>query len=109
MVGMVISISGDFEGRRVVPEQWIDEYLQPHRTQFHPNSYGSDWPGASYHNQWWKMDGRLFAVGVHGQMIAVDFNTETVVVFLSSAPEPNDLSQGLTQRAVVDAISSALR
>jgi CubicO group peptidase (beta-lactamase class C family) len=95
--------------RRVVPAAWITEYQTPNHRPFHPASYGADWPGASYHNQWWQMDGRLFAVGVNGQLIAVDYDTETVVVILSSAPEPNDASQGVTRRRVVDAISAALR
>jgi CubicO group peptidase (beta-lactamase class C family) len=107
-IGQLTLAGGVANGRRVVPEGWIAEYRTPHRKPFQERSYGSDWPGAAYHNQWWQMDGRLYAVGVHGQMIAVDDDTETVVVFLSSAPEPNVVSQQMTQRCIVDAIAAAM-
>jgi CubicO group peptidase (beta-lactamase class C family) len=108
-IGQLVLNRGEVDGRRVVPEAWISEYGKPNPRPFHPGSYGSDWPGAAYHNHWWQMDDRLMAVGVHGQMIAVDYETKTVVVFLSSAPESNDLSQALAQRRIVSAISSAFR
>ena len=65
-------------------------------------------PGASYHNQWWLFDDRSFALGIHGQMIAVDFKADMVVVFVSSAPEPNSPEQRRMQRRIVGALAQAL-
>jgi CubicO group peptidase (beta-lactamase class C family) len=107
-VGMLMLNHGVADGLQVIPEQWVSESRRANATPFHPMSYGADWPGASYHNQWWGMDGRTFALGIHGQMIAVDDHAEMVVVFLSSPPEPNDAGQRMTQRRVVDAIAKAL-
>jgi CubicO group peptidase (beta-lactamase class C family) len=107
-VGMLMLNHGVVDGLQVIPEQWINESQRPNSTPFHSMSYGADWPGASYHNQWWRMDGRTFALGIHGQMIAVDADADVVVVFLSSPPEPNDAEQRMTQRRLVDGIAKAL-
>jgi CubicO group peptidase (beta-lactamase class C family) len=68
---------------------------------FDPTSYGIELGGALYRNQWWLLDGRSFALGIHGQMIAIDVEAEVVVGFLSSAPEPNDHEQRRAQRRIV--------
>lgn len=107
-VGLLMLNHGDVEGRQVVPESWVSESQRANSTPFDSMSYGADWAGASYHNQWWTMDGRTFALGIHGQMIAIDSDAELVVVFLSSPPEPNDAGQRMTQRCIVDAIAKAL-
>jgi CubicO group peptidase (beta-lactamase class C family) len=55
-------------------------------------------PGASgYGNQWWTIDGRVTAWGIHGQRIAI--GGDTVVVVLSSWPEAEGLEE--THRALV--------
>jgi CubicO group peptidase (beta-lactamase class C family) len=107
-IGMLMLNHGDAQGRTVIPESWVVESERPNPRPFHPTSYGSDWPGASYHNQWWRMDERTYALGIHGQMIAIDPRAELVVVFVSSPPEPNDNEQRLTQRRLVDGIAKAL-
>jgi CubicO group peptidase (beta-lactamase class C family) len=46
---------------------------------------------AAYSSQWWRLhDGALAARGIHGQLIVVDRETNTVVVILSSWPSATD-------------------
>ena len=55
-------------------------------------------PGAAgYGNQWWTVDGRRVARGIHGQPIAV--GERTVVAILSSWPEAEGLEE--VHRALV--------
>jgi CubicO group peptidase (beta-lactamase class C family) len=108
-IGQLVLQQGVVNGRQVVPESWISECSRPHPTVFNPLSYGATWPGASYHNQWWQMDGRLFAIGVHGQMIAIDQASQTVVVFLSSAPEADDPEQLRVKRSIVGWVAATLQ
>ena len=54
-----------------------------------------------YGNQWWRRDGALLARGIHGQLIAADPDSRTVVVLLSSWPDAVDPQREAAQRAVV--------
>src|SRR5918998_70827 len=54
-----------------------------------------------YGNQWWRRDGALMARGIHGQLIAADPDSRTVVVLLSSWPDAVDPQREAAQRAVV--------
>ena len=96
-------------GRGVVPSWWIEECERGNPGPFALGSYGADLPAASYHNQWWHFDGRTFALGVHGQMIAIDRPSEVVVGFMSTAPVPTDPPVRDEQRKVVEALTLALR
>ena len=107
-IGQLFLNGGAVGTRQVIPESWIDECRRANPKPFHPTSYGADLPGASYHNQWWRLDGRSLAMGIHGQMIAIDQAAELVVVFVSSAPEPNATAQRNTQRRAVAALASAV-
>lgn len=106
-IGQLFLDRGQASGRQVVPERWIEECRQPHVKEVDPTSFGADWPNVSYHNQWWLLDNRSFALGIHGQMIAVDVNADLVVSFVSSAPEPNDREQRMTQFQIVGVLASA--
>jgi CubicO group peptidase (beta-lactamase class C family) len=95
-------------GRDIVPKAWVDECLRGDPRAFESTSYGADLPGGSYHNQWWHFDGRTFALGIHGQMIAVDVEAQLVVAFVSSAPAPTDPTVRDSQRRLVSALARAL-
>jgi CubicO group peptidase (beta-lactamase class C family) len=95
-------------GRNVVPRWWVEECMRGDPKPFESGSYGVDLPGGSYHNQWWHFDGRTFALGIHGQMIALDAKTQMVVVFVSSAPFPTDPVVRDSQRRVVSALAREL-
>ena len=104
-IGQLFLEGGRVGGSQVVPGWWIADCCRLNSRPFHPSSSGADLQSASYHNQWWRVNERLFALGLHGQMIAIDREAELVVVFVSSPPEPKDTMQRQTQFKIVDALS----
>ncbi|MDA0179295.1 beta-lactamase family protein [Solirubrobacter phytolaccae] len=54
-----------------------------------------------YANQWWRRDGATCARGIHGQLIAVDSDTRTVLTILSSWPTAVDAKLDAGQRVLV--------
>jgi CubicO group peptidase (beta-lactamase class C family) len=104
-LGQLVLDDGRVGSRQVVPRSWLAECWLAQETSFVPRSFGADVPGATYHNLWWQMDGRLFALGIRGQMLAVDPAAGLVIAFLSSSPGPVDELQA--QRVVVGALADA--
>jgi CubicO group peptidase (beta-lactamase class C family) len=78
-------------GRDVVPAEWV-----------------RDLGGSGYRNQWWRIDGRTVARGIHGQMVAVDAEAGVVVTMLSSWPEATGDVPEAGQRALVAALCENL-
>jgi CubicO group peptidase (beta-lactamase class C family) len=97
-------------GGQVVPAEWLDDtiagapdgaraFAEGEGTKFYPR-------GGHYRNFWWVTDPEVpmfSAAGIHGQFIVVHVPSETVVVKLSSLPDPLDL--GL-HHATVDAVTA---
>lgn len=54
-----------------------------------------------YANQWWRRDGAICARGIHGQLIAVDPDTSSVLTILSSWPTAVDAKLDAGQRVLV--------
>jgi CubicO group peptidase (beta-lactamase class C family) len=108
-LGQLFLNRGVVEGRQVVPQAWTEECRRRNSKPFDPTSAGADWQGASYHNQWWHLDDRSYALGIHGQMIAVDDRSDLVVAFTASSPYSLDEVQLPTQRRIVDAIAAEFR
>jgi CubicO group peptidase (beta-lactamase class C family) len=86
-LGRLVLAGGEHGGRQVVPRAWIAEL-----------------GGSTYRNQWWRIDGRAVARGIHGQMVAVDARAGVVVAILSSWPEATDAAQEAGQHALVAAL-----
>ena len=107
-VGQLFLNGGAAHGVQVIPESWIADTRRMETLPFHPTSFGADIPGARYRNQWWLIDGRICAMGIHGQLIAIDEQAEMVAVFLASPPEPNSTPQRMEQLRIVAALSAAL-
>jgi len=65
---------------------------------------------ALYRNQFWVLTRgrRLLALGVHGQMMLVDWENASVVVKLSGWPDPRDPVAFMNSLAAVDATARAL-
>jgi len=75
-------------GRGLVPASWIERLGRGDADAFARSTVPESGAGADgYRNQWWRRDGRTLARGIHGQLIAVDAATETVVTILSSWPD----------------------
>ena len=108
-IGRLFVEGGTANGRQVIPESWIDDCIKAEPRPFHPTSYGSNLPGAMYHNQWWRLGGRTYAMGIHGQMLAIDRPAGLVVAFLSSPPEPNSTEQRQEQFRIVSALAKEFK
>lgn len=91
-VGRLMLDGGVIEGRRVVSAEWVRRTIQGGNPDAASGTiFQRVHAGGSYSNQWWitgNSRGDYYAVGIHGQFIWVDPHTQTVVVKLSSWPEP---------------------
>ena len=61
-----------------------------------------------YGNQWWRRDARTMARGIHGQLIAVDRATETVLTILSSWPDATDRTLEAAHREAIARVCDRL-
>lgn len=78
-------------GRDVVPPAWLERLGDGDPDAFGRGTVPENRAGADgYRNQWWRRDGGALARGIHGQLIAVDPATETVLTILSSWPDATD-------------------
>lgn len=91
-VGQLMLDHGLADGRRVVSEEWVRRSStggDPAAAE--GTAYQQVHPRGAYSNQWWVTNndrGNFYAVGIHGQFIWVDPQTNTVIVKFSSCPEP---------------------
>lgn len=90
--GIMIKDRGQFNGKRIIPASWIDQTLQVSqqlKTNMRNNrKYQAD-PWQAYHNMWWILDadkGEYCAVGIHGQVIYINRQADTVMAWFSSQP-----------------------
>ncbi len=78
-------------GRGVVPSTWIERLGRGDGRAFARCTVPEDRAGAEgYGNQWWQRDARTMARGIHGQLIAVDPASGTVLTIVSSWPDATD-------------------
>ena len=102
-------------GRQVVPAEWLDDTIAGAHdgpAAFARGDGANGYPrGAHYRNCWWVTDPELplfNAAGIHGQHIVVHVPSETVVVKLSSWPDPVNAGRRRATVAAVAAIADAL-
>jgi len=90
--GMMIRDRGAFNGQQVVPAEWLDatlevtELLQRNMAE---NIKYQEESWQAYHNMWWILDasaGEYCAVGIHGQVIYINRQADTVMAWFSSQP-----------------------
>ncbi|MFZ1815809.1 MAG: serine hydrolase [Rhizobiaceae bacterium] len=95
------------DGAGVVPADWIrDLWKGGNRAIWSEGDQAAHFPGGSYRSYWYETGkGELAAIGIHGQWIWVDPQSETVIAKQSCQPEPtNDpLDQAIT--AMLRAVS----
>lgn len=91
-VGRLMLAGGEIDGRRVVSADWVASTMAGGAPDAAAGLIIQDvHPNVSYRNQWWSAGnerGNVYAVGIHGQYIWLDPPTRTVIVKLSSCPEP---------------------
>ena len=72
------------------------------------SDYSAIRPGGHYHNQFWvsaREDETLMCIGIHGQFIHINISNQTVIVKLSSQPEPASTDSFLEAGLAFDALS----
>lgn len=77
--GQMILDNGFGNGRQIIPANWIVEATQP---------ASEEGPEGGYGFQWWTVgnSGAFYALGLQGQFIYIDPETQTVIVKLSYFP-----------------------
>lgn len=105
--GLLFLNGGRSGGGQVLPEAFVDDTIRgaPDGPDAFSSGEGpaSSPPGAHYRNCWWVRDAKaafLYAWGIYGQHVFVHRPTATVVVKLSTCPDPSD-------RRLVDATAAA--
>ncbi len=112
--GQMYLDEGAFNGREIVPADWVAQCRRGDRAAFVP-LYGerfAPFPNACYSRQWWVLDakiGRHAAMGVFGQMILIDPPSQVVAVKLSSWPDFLNDPRRLTTIRAIDAMARELR
>ncbi len=105
---------GERDGRRIVPEEWVEDTLTggaDSREAFEPSGDFPSLPDAFYRNKWWVLDPkrpRFSALGINGQKVWIDVPTETVVVKLSTYPTALDDGLDALTFAAASAIAETL-
>ena len=90
--GVMIRDQGRFNGEQVIPASWVDAILDIDdglRGTMATNAKYSADPWVAYHNMWWLLDeksGEFCAVGIHGQVIYINQQADTVMAWFSSQP-----------------------
>jgi CubicO group peptidase (beta-lactamase class C family) len=111
-VGRLMLDGGLAPGGRVVSEEWARAVLDGgDREAMTYEGFTSAFPNGSYTGQWWCMGnerGNVSGIGIHGQNLWLDPRTDSVIVKLSTWPDPDAASwHGLQSEVLLD-VSRAL-
>lgn len=110
--GELMRGKGVYQGRRIIPESWIDDILRNGDFgQWRKGDLVELFPEGRYRSKWYLADPAsrvLCAVGIHGQWIYVDYETGMVGVKQSSQPIPADDALDHLTLAMFRAVSDAL-
>jgi CubicO group peptidase (beta-lactamase class C family) len=107
---LMLANRGLLDGRRIVPEAWIEATRAGDAALFGP-TYRVVLPEGAYHNQFWlerAHAGPYMARGVFGQLIYVDPESRFAAVKLSSWPDFINYKRVRTALAALRAIRTAL-
>lgn len=113
--GRLVLDGGSWNGKEVLPTGWIE--LMRHEAgssvKSDPNfeEIWSVFPESIYHNQWWTTRnerGAFFGVGIFGQYLYLDPESDVVIVKFSSLPAPLDGAVAKEHLIALDALSRAV-
>jgi CubicO group peptidase (beta-lactamase class C family) len=93
-------------GEQVVPRAWIDDVRHAVVEGVDLSALGI--PGGGYRDQFWRSGdehGCVFGVGIYGQFVWMNPQTDVVVAKLSSLPEADDPAVFEAHRALLDRLS----
>lgn len=89
-LALLLLDGGAWNGRQVVPERVVEDLFAGGDRAAFARGYAGR-PGWSYRDLWWNMgEGRLAALGVHGQRLIIDRKHGFVLVRTGAQPEPDN-------------------
>ena len=99
-------------GGRVVSEDWVRRVLAggSHEAMT-DKGFTNTFPDGSYTRQWWctgNERGNVSGIGIHGQNLWLDPLTDSVIVKLSSWPDPDTEHWHRLQNGILLDVSRAL-
>jgi len=109
-IGEMLRLGGQVQGHQIVPKAWFTDMLTQGDHQSWVDGDPNFLPNGRYRSQWYQSgeaDGAFCAIGIHGQWLYVDPSTETVIVKLSSQPNPLDDEMKQDNFAFFRALSAA--
>ncbi|MDI2034904.1 serine hydrolase domain-containing protein [Paenarthrobacter nitroguajacolicus] len=111
-VGRLMLDGGKGPGGRVASEAWVRAILaggDPDAME--DSSFTALHPGGSYTRQWWctgNERGNVTGIGIHGQYLWLDPLSDTVIVQLSTWPEPDSDELHALQNTLLLDVSYAM-
>jgi CubicO group peptidase (beta-lactamase class C family) len=92
-VGRLMLDGGVAPAGRVLNQQWVSAIMAGGNTSaMNEEAFTAHYPNGSYTNQWWCTGndrGNVSGIGIHGQNLWLDPLTDTVIVKLSTWPDPD--------------------
>ncbi|WP_053382566.1 6-aminohexanoate-dimer hydrolase [Leucobacter celer] len=111
-VGRMMLDGGVAPGGRVVSEDWVRRVLDGgSREAMTYKGFTDAFPDGSYTRQWWctgNERGNVSGIGIHGQNLWLDPPTDSVIVKLSSWPDPDTEHWHRLQNGILLDVSRAL-
>ena len=111
-VGRMMLDGGVAPGGRVVSQGWVESVLAGGSREAMPDEgFTSAFPEGSYTRQWWSTGnerGNVSGIGIHGQNLWLDPRTDSVIVKLSSWPDPDTRHWHGLQSGILLDVSRAL-
>lgn len=111
-IGLVMARDGRVGNRQIVPSAWVGRSRGTDRPHLAVGSLGpSGYDHYGYANQWWTLGGprRSFTgLGIHGQFLWVDPDSDTVIAKTSAWPTADDPERDAETVAAMRAIVGAL-
>lgn len=111
-VGRMMLDGGVAPGGRVVSQGWVESVLAGGSREAMPDEgFTSAFPEGSYTRQWWctgNERGNVSGIGIHGQNLWLDPRTDSVIVKLSSWPDPSTRHWHGLQSGILLDVSRAL-
>ena len=87
--GLMIANRGEYDGRQIVPAEWLEESLQTYSKKTWKYRVGPNWKDNEYGYQWWSIKAGNYryhlAWGHGGQQIVIVDELDLVVVLLADA------------------------
>jgi CubicO group peptidase (beta-lactamase class C family) len=110
--GELLLNDGAIGSRQIVPQAWISDMRQNGDSQAWANGNFSNFlPGGRYRNQWYQMPPPLsafLAIGIHGQWLYVDPQSEVVIAKQSSQALPQNDSLDVDTAGVLVQLSRSV-